>query len=263
MYQGGSLDSLDNGVIVIDICMVIYRNYALLTRQFEHWKWLEGEHRFLVCDNTPAAERQAIVLPPPHQLFVQEFQGIDGTTHGGALDLLVRQATSPIVGICDSDFFWVKKDILAEVQSHFHQGKQAVGAELWYCDFGYVNEMYPDRAGWLAPCVFGMFLDRRLALSETFVTTPPEGVCLKMETGWRMRKKMIDEKVPRHVYRAFHYPNQGDPQVEYFGTPEDPVGVHLLKGSSFRAAEMNRMERLIQLGINKGVENVSVEPLSQ
>ena len=75
-----------------------------------------------------------------------------------------------------------------------------------------------------------------MALSETFSVTPTEG-CEQKETGWRMRKKIIDERIPCHVYRAFTYPNHPDPKVTYFGTTEDPVGVHLLKGSSLRTAD--------------------------
>lgn len=220
----------------MDICIVIYKNYDLLAAQVEAWRKIPGAN-LLICDNTPLADRQIIDRP---NVFVLDVDGIDGETHGAALDFLVRQATSDIVGICDSDFFWLDPNILLYVEEKFRQGYQCVGAEPWYEDFERVNAVYPDRASWLAPCVFGQFVDRKLALSETFVVSRREASKL-METGWRLRERVIQNRIKCEVLRAFRYPYlSGDSDIEkmvrgawFYGTPENPVGFHLVKGSSF------------------------------
>ena len=224
---------------MIDICIAAYLNYDLLKIQLSHWDWISGDHRILVCDNTPSLYRLGGWFDPcaykSHiELYRQEYDGIDGTRHGEALNMLIRKTSTPIVGICDSDFFWLKPDILSDIEELFDRGTKCVGVELWYDDFWIVNQRYPERAGWLAPCVFGMFIDRDLALSDTFAVTPTEGCELK-ETGWRMRKKIIDERIQCHVYRTHTYDKNTDPKICYFGSP--PIGVHLLKGSSMRINE--------------------------
>lgn len=221
---------------MIDICTIIHKNYALLDCQLNHWQSITGDYRLLFADNTPREMRKTI--PYDINLVVVECEGEDGETHGGTLDILVRQATSSIIGILDSDFFWLKPNILEEVLGHFEKGCRCVGVEHFYDDYAIVNRLYPDRTSYLAPSVFGMFIDRDLALSETFVATREEGAKFFAEGGWRIRKKIIDEQIPCHVYRAFRYPEHPDPQVYYFGTPDDPVGVHLLKGSIFRQGSM-------------------------
>ncbi len=221
---------------MIDICTVIYHNYELLDCQIKQWNWLSGDHNLIVVDATPPFWKKNL-SEYKCRLVEKYCKGSDGESHGEALDLAVRAATTPIVGICDSDFFWTRKDIIPMVEAMFAAGHKCVGAELWYRDFGPVNDMYPERAGYLAPCVFGMFIDRELALSETFVVTKAEGL-KSYETGWRIRKKIIDEKIPCHVFPAFRMPDQPDSDVTFFGEvqtharPPKQVGVHFVKGSN-------------------------------
>jgi len=231
---------------MIDICIVIYRNYALLDLQFEFWDKIEGDFRFLICDNTPKNEYKPIPITRENMLvFRQEYSGIDGEKHGGALDFLVRKAESDIIGICDSDFFWLKPDIMEDVRREFANGCKCYGAELWYKDFTKVNDRYPERAGWLAPCVFGMFIDRQLALQETFVVTRKEGEEEWKETGWRMRQKIIQEKIPCHVVEAFKYKNQKGSL--FYGDPEKPVAFHWVKGSSHKVNQNSQIPELLAL----------------
>lgn len=215
---------------MIDICIVLHKNYDLLDLQLMHWNWIAGEHRLLFCDNTPDYMKRDLTSYNINLIHAKHW-GIDGESHGSALDLLLKQSESKIVGICDSDFFWTKKNLLDEVKYLFELGCQCVGVELWYDDWEKVNAMYPERAGYLAPCVFGMFVDRELALSETFVVTAEEGSRYH-ETGWRLRKKIIDEKIPCCVYRAYQYPDQPDKKTVFFGKPEEVQGVHFLKCSN-------------------------------
>lgn len=222
---------------MIDICTIIHRSYALLPLQLQHWDWISGEKHLHVCDNTPQAARQSLTLPActtPVSLSVLDVNGSDGETHGTTLDYLLRQTATSIVGIVDSDFFWLKQDILEDVEKLFAQGNRCVGVEHWYDDFEKVNRRCPERASYLAPSVFGMFVERELALSVTMVATPAEGKERWAEGGWRLRDKIIREKIPHHLYRVFQYPEQVDKKTCFFGTPDNPVGVHLLKGSSKR-----------------------------
>lgn len=229
---------------MIDICIPIYKNYDLLNLQIEFWNQIDGEFRLLVCDNTPAEFRKPIKKSTDRMLlFYSQYSGIDGESHGSTLDFLVENSKTDIVGICDSDFFWLKKDILQKVQKAFDKGCKCYGSELWYGDFDAVNERYPERAGWLSPCVFGMFVDRKLAMEETFVVTSEEGSQL-METGWRLRKKIIDEKIPCHVIKAFKE-NRNTDSV-FYESPNNPIAFHWIKGSSWKCnqplSELKRLE---------------------
>lgn len=224
---------------MIDICIVLHRNYDLLDMQLKHWNWIAGEHRLLFCDNTPKEVKKDL-SGYDINLYHNEVAGSDGESHGATLDFLVCQTKSEIIGICDSDFFWTDRNILSQVEQLFSNGCKCCGAELWYDDFEKVNQIYPDRAGYLAPCVFGMFIDRELALSETFVCTTLEGFTFR-ETGWRIRKKIIKEKIPCCVWRKFQLENQPDPKVVFFGSPDERKGLHFLKGSN----KMGRNAKLL------------------
>lgn len=222
---------------MIDICIIIHRNYSLLGLQLAHWSWITGDKQLLVCDNTHQAIREPLTIAShsvPVKTFTLNIEGTDGETHGGTLDYLLRQTTTPIVGIVDSDFFWLKQDILKEIEELLAQGNRCVGVEHWYDDFEKVNRKFPDRASYLAPSVFGIFVERDLAISVSMISTRQEGATILAEGGWRLRRKVIDEKIPHHLYRVFQYPEQTDRKTCYFGQPENPVGVHLLKGSGQR-----------------------------
>lgn len=241
---------------MIDVCIVIYRNYDLLKMQFENWDKMKGEFRYLICDNTPANEYRPIpITRPDMQVFRTEYGGIDGERHGGALNFLMQKAESDIVAICDSDFFWLDYNIVDDVQQKFAEGCKCYGVELWYRDFKKVNERYPERAGWLAPCVFGMFIDRDLARSETFVVTKVEGEQEWKETGWRMRQKIIQGNIPCHVITAFKYPEQMERQIYkgsiFYGDPKRPCGFHFVKGSSKKMNQIHLIPELIALSENQ------------
>lgn len=225
----------------IDICTTIYRNYSLLDLQLSHWKTIKGDHRLLAVDNTPRPER----IKQSYPVIELDVSGIDGETHGAALDLLVRTATSDIVGIVDSDFFWLNKNILKEVEKYFEQGYKCVGCAGFYPDWQRnLDPRHPDRAGHLAPVCWGMFVDRKLAMEQTFVVSAQEGPQV-METGWRLRKRIIDEKIPCVVFQGFYPENWNDPECCFFGTPEKYEGVHLLKGSAARTSFTGRLQNII------------------
>lgn len=255
---------------MIDICTVIHRNYDLFNLQLKNWSWLEGEKRVLFCDNTPQPERRpmfpnkAYTVPHEWVPYSTGSHGMhDGESHGSTLDCLVRATKTPIIGILDSDFFWLKKDILADVQELFAQGMKCVGVENWYNDFELVNQRFPERASYLAPSVFGMFIDRELA-QDTFVATRSEGHEFMAEVGWRIRSKIIKEKIPHHTYLHYQTEDQPDPAVCYFGTPKTPVGIHFLKSSNpgfgRNVKKMFKDFKLDQLFLPQ-IEDTPLEPI--
>lgn len=224
---------------MIDIGTVIYRNYSLLDMQLDHWKKIRGEHRLLVVDNTPVAERRE------HDYPILNVSGSDGETHGAALDLLVRTATTDIVGIVDSDFFWLNKEILSEVINYFEQGYKCVGCEGFYPDWQRVlDPRWPQRAGSMAPVCWGMFVDRKLALEQTFIVTSAEGSQI-METGWRLRERLIREQIPTVIFSGFYPAGWTDLECCFFGSAERVQGVHYLKGSGGRSGDTGRLAGII------------------
>lgn len=171
---------------MIDVCVVIHRNYELFFLQVEHWNRLgkpDQDWRLFFCDNTPAPERQALPHLPGVRVYSIDINGIDGETHGGALDFLKEKTESAIIGVADSDFFWLKPTMLGDVAKAFDSGIQCLGAAGWYEDWQRrIDTAYPERAGHLAPVCWGMFVERRLALAETFVVTQSEAAQIR-ETG--------------------------------------------------------------------------------
>jgi hypothetical protein len=230
---------------MIDLLTVVYCNYALLEMQVSHWRCMQGEKRLLVCDTTPSALRQSVTYPDV-EVYELEATGIDGEIHGAALDLLVRKARTALVGVFDTDFFWLRTDILNEATQLYNAGIQCLGCAGFYPDWqARLDPRHPERAGHLAPVCWGMFVDRALALSETFVVTAEEATTIR-ETGWRLRDRIIRERISCLVYPGFSHP--ADPELCYFGEPERPIGIHLLKGSSTRAGLTDQLSALIEEG---------------
>jgi len=227
---------------MIDICIVVYCNYELLNYQIAQWKPYSDHCRLLVCDNTHPFLKRQIEIKDNDDLQIEVFdmdvEGIDGETHGKAIDFLLSKTETGIVGLCDSDFFWTHPNILKYITDHFHHGFKAVGTELACLGWGWINHFCPERASHLAPGIFSLFMERELALSETFVCAEKEAE-KRMETGWRLRKKIIKEKIEAYTIPAFQYPQFKNlypsvietDQPWYYGTPDQPVGFHLIKGS--------------------------------
>lgn len=236
---------------MIDIIIPVYLNYDLVYHQINRWKQIKGDWRLLLCDNTPINIRKEIVIEDSYKdkilLFSDDSDGIDGERHGGVLDYMVQKATSDIIGIQDTDFFWLDDDILEYVIRYFNNGYKVVGTELFYNDFGYVNDMYPERHGCLAPCIFGMFIDRKLASEQTFIVTRNEGYNEKRETGWRLRKRIIDENIKSIVFPCVQHPFQKKSNVSninlawfYVGNHKF-LGVHLVAGTSHNMNHTNKI----------------------
>src|SRR5436309_2600962 len=104
-------------LIFMDVLLVNHRNYDLLTKQIKHLEQLKGDKRILICDNSPIKQ----VFPTSYKFYPLHCSGIDGETHGIALDYLVRKAKSQIVCIQDTDFFWTNPNIFLEIEEQFRE----------------------------------------------------------------------------------------------------------------------------------------------
>lgn len=241
---------------MIDICMVVHGNYCLAEWQVEHWRRFPRA-RLLLADNTRGDK---MPIPNADVTVVDQVLTGDGRSHGYALDLLARKSNSPIIGTADTDFFWLIPDIVERVEAEFAAGKACVGCQGWYEDWHLVDARWPGRAGHLAPVCWGMFVRRDLALSETFVVTPEEGQAI-METGWRLRDRLIREGHQMTVLKPFkmslpwitdHMLRTAAEGSWFFGPSEqEPWGVHYLKGSGSRAALVRGLKQIVDHFVNR------------
>lgn len=250
---------------MIDIVCVAYANYKLILKTINHHLALSPEFRILVCDNTPAAYRNKHFLKSMQSSRVKFFDfqdksDHDGENHGAALDFLISQSETEIVSTIDHDFYWLRPDVYEWVNDAFDAGYKAIGAAGWYPPSqpdwqGSVDNNHPERRGELAPVCWGQFVLRELAAEHTFVTARTEGPW-GYETGWRLRKFLIDNKVKTITIPGFQYESQKDLLACYFGTKRVPVGLHLLKGIS-RDYDKQRLliEDLIETGRGQWLED--------
>lgn len=213
---------------MIQVGCVIYKNYKLYDLQIEHWSRLNVSNvEVLYVDNTPELYRGSGITK------LNQTSTFDGQTHGEALDWIAKEAITDIIGFVDSDFFWLDPNLFSWVENKFKEGYKCIGCAGFYPDWQHkLDPRHPGRAGHLAPVCWGMFVDRKLALEQTFAVTPEEGFQI-METGWRLRKRIIEERIPCIVFPGFS--DIQDPDLCYFGEKLNPLGVHFLKGSGGRS----------------------------
>lgn len=219
---------------MIDVLMVVHRNYELLDLQINHWQQFEGEYRLLIVDNTPKNERKSTNYP------ILECPSFDGESRGKALDYLVKNAESDFIIIQDTDFFWLNKKIILDMEYWYRSGYQCVGAAGYYADWQRNIDQFPERKGSLAPVCYGMGIDRKLALKHTFVCTPQEG-SQYLYTGWRVRQDIIHSKTPNLVFEG----HDGD-DCCLFSDDYQLQGLHLLKGSAGRQYLTSKIPELLE-----------------
>ena len=237
---------------MIDIICVAYNNYNLMDKVLSHMKeWVRGDYRLFIADNSsnfdesrmnnfknindkvvdvfvpsiPDYMRQPSHTPGQRSIY-------DGLSHGLVLDELKAKTESEIVGTLDQDFFWINPDIISYTEQRFAEGYSAVGCAGWYNDWQrLIDPIHPTRAGHLAPAVWGQFISREVAFAETFSVTLEE-MPRYHETGWRVRKYLIDNKLKQDIFPGFFHKWMDDGYTCFFGTEEAPMGVHLLKGTT-------------------------------
>lgn len=243
---------------MIDVLSTIFTNYELLDLQIEHWKKFSGDFRLIFCDSTPLNQRKDIshLNSDKIKILTLDTNGIDGEIHGRSLDYLVQEATSDIVCIMDSDFFWLDYSIIEKVEVLFsHYGYENIGAAAYYLDYQRIcDRQLPELAGNLAPNIFGMFIKRDLALAETFVVTADEGRKF-YPTGWKNRLKIINEDRKRLTFQGVGFSELSDDNLCYFKDNSNKlVGFHLLKGSSYRSILTPKILEYIKFAEDKNAE---------
>lgn len=240
---------------MLDILITIYRNYSLLPLTISYLNKLTyKDWRLLICDNTPINER--IVLPELGKnilVYVLDVNGIDGETHAAAVHFLLNKSKetncdAKYVLIQDSDFFWMKLDIVEYVDSLFKDGYVCIGAAGFYRDWiNNLDPRHPNRAGHLCPVLYGMFVDRELVMSESLSVSWSEAMEIK-ETGWRLREKIINNNLKRLTFQGEYYNDdlEQDQNIKnigndvcYFKNNDEYVGCHFLKGSGGRLGLTN------------------------
>lgn len=244
---------------LIDVLIVIHRNYALVDSQINHWSNYYGDAvRLLFCDTSPAQSREGRVQRgwrDEPNFYTIDTCGIDGETHGAGIDFLLRKATTPIVCVNDSDFFWLDPDILTTVLDKMVCGDfVALGAGGGtHADWKRLDSLHPYRQSYMAPVCWGMFIWREIALMDTWVVTSVEGVRI-IETGWRVRERLIGG-YKTITLPCFYYPEDDTCAYDdpcYFGDPARPTAFHYMRGSSLRLhAGLDHMNNLIAKGIAK------------
>lgn len=224
-----------------------YKNYDLLEIILKHMNdWVQGDYRLFIADNTPLPDIARLhtwkaINDKIHVVLTADAPGdFEGLSHGNALDYLKGITDAPIIATMDPDFFWLNPTIMGYVEQRFADGYEAVGCAGWYPDWlAALDPRHPDRAGHLAPVVWGQFLSREVALADTFSVLLTEMGDIR-ETGWRVRENLIKQKSKMDIFPGFKYENQIDPEVCFFGTPEQPMGMHVLKGTvSFRPVPLD------------------------
>lgn len=207
---------------------------------------MQGDFRLVLVDSSPDAldkcinagcERTYPLLGETVHM-IRPTSMFDGINSGQAYDFALSLCISDIVGMTDPDHFFLDPQVLKQVNLAFSYGVKCLGDAGFYRDFQSIFDVAnPDHRGELAPVLWGMFIDRWLALSETWVCEPP-GV--GRITGWRVREKIIDHNIPRVTIPGFYQEIEGeDPDICYFGADvTKPWAVHFLKGSGGRAHVM-------------------------
>jgi len=234
---------------MIDYIIVIYKNYDLLELQIENFKRLfpHKDYNLIVVDNTPDGEKQttAACLDSIIDHFVkcESVPTFDGLSHGKAINEGLKYVKSDIVGIIDSDYFILNKNIHDYVYKKFKEGYKAIGTE--YNDG-------KDTKSWVEknpeafkniPVCFGAYYDAELAKSHSWVITEqevnenrPTGY---VEVGYRIRKHIFENNILSENWKtdATSYGNC------YFKNSDgEMMGVHYVAGSHRRWSDVSKAE---------------------
>lgn len=243
---------------MIDVVLCLYDNYRLAERCIAHNLSIDPELRLVVMDNTPPERKADNFLSTIESDRVRVVEGLkggsDGESHGASLDLLFSLCETDIVGSIDHDFFWLRPNISSFILRRFYEGYEAIGCAGWYPLHNpdwqkSIDQNNLDRQGYMAPVCWGQFLTKDLALSETNVCTAQEGP-RGMETGWRIRQKIVDLGIKNMTFPGFQYTDQGQEMASYFGSLFYPMGLHMMKGTSIRdESGFSRTDYLIDRGL--------------
>ena len=230
---------------MIDYVTVIYRNYDLLDLQVKNFRKRLKDYNLIVVDNTPDNEKKVIHQDdvPFRIVQLESKPTFDGVSHGRAIDYGLKYCTTGIVGIIDSDFFILNKNIHQYVFDRFEDGYKAVGCE--YND-GQDTSFWVNKNPKLfenVPCCFGSYYDLDLARSTTWVITEKEVEENRssgyVEVGSKIRKHIIENHI-----RTLNWKNDAKNYGTGFFRNEknEVMGVHYVAGSHRRWNERSRNE---------------------
>lgn len=229
---------------MIDYCIIIYKNYGLLSLQEKNFKkrFDKKDYRLIVIDNTPDHLKQnyqvdsSVVdefIPMPSQ------ERFDGISHGSAIDFGLSYCKSNIVAIIDSDFFVLNNEIHDYVNKKFDQGYRALG-----CEFNdgtdatlYWRQLNPQNFNNI-PCCYGAYYDRQVANAASWIITPDEvdqgRATGFIEVGFRIRQHILQHQLPTIAWTT----TMSKP---CFFKDQDQVlmGVHYVAGSHQRSGQEN------------------------
>ncbi len=234
---------------MINYIIIIYKNYDLLGLQVENFKRLfpNKDYRLIVVDNTPDSEKR--ITEACKDSIIDSFvlcesvPTFDGLSHGKAINEGLKYVNSDIVGIIDSDYFILNKNIHDYVFKKFEQGYKAIGTE--YNDG-------KDTKNWVSrkpeafeniPVCFGAYYDTELAKSHSWVITEKEleegRSSGYVEVGFRIRKHIFENNILSENWKtdATNYGNC------YFKNRDgEMMGVHYVAGSHRRWNEASLTE---------------------
>ena len=190
---------------MIDYCLIIYKNYGLLSLQEKNFKkrFNKKDYRLIVIDNTPDLLKKDYKVD---RSVVDEFiclpseETFDGVSHGRAIDEALSYCKSDIVAIIDSDFFVLNDKIHGYILEKFNQGYKAVGCEYNNGDQSskYWRDINPTNFLNI-PCCFGAYYDRNLAQTDTWIISKDEVRQGRstgfIEVGFRIRKHILSNQI--------------------------------------------------------------------
>lgn len=225
---------------MVNIGITLYKNYDIYELCVNHWlKHIRGEYKLVVGDNTPPEffrpDRWIKDDRVEHHILDCSSTTSDGESSGLAKDLLTDLMDSEIQGHIDTDIFYFDPDIVIKAEKYLNSGGYCYGLAGFYTDWQRFHDpRFPNRQGHMAPVSIAFFLKKKLAKRQTYITTWAEGE-EKKEQMWRLREFLINNNLPVKVIPGFYDPLVYDPKnpqgMVFYGTPEERIALHTLKGS--------------------------------
>lgn len=226
----------------IDIVCINHRSPWLFEQQIFHWQqYMRGSWRLVLVDSTPGLiDRSTYELLGETVHVIQPTSSFDGENSGQAYDYAISLCTSEIIGFTDPDHFWLDRDILSKVEATFAEGNVAYGDAGFYDHFQSIFDVAnPSHRGELCSVLWGQFMLKSLAASDTWICTYP-GV--GRITGWKVRERIIDEGMPNIVLPGFYSDFGPHGGITFFGHDQSKAtSVHFLKGSGGRSHIMEEI----------------------
>lgn len=240
---------------MVHIGITVYKNYDIYELCVRHWlKHMKGDYKLFVGDNSPPEflNTSRWINDPrvEHHILDCSSATSDGESSGLAKDLLTNLMDAEIHGHIDTDIFFFDPFIVIKAEQFIKNGGACYGLAGFYKDWQTFHDpRFPNRRGDMAPVSIAFFLKKELALKHTFITTWAEGE-EKKEQMWRLREYLIDNKLPMEVIPGFYDPEVYDarnPQgMVFYGTPEQRVALHTLKGSFGGGMNYNLIKHVVQ-----------------